>query len=267
MVNTIHPELTAGHPSSLTMGIEKIQAVVMRSFPLGETSRIVHLLSAERGRVHVVAKGVRGPRGRFGAALEPFTRIGAMIYYRSERDLQFLSQADIVARRDVLGSSLARFAYANAVIELLDQALAGEEPGPALFDLVDSSLEALERVPETELRSAFLSYAFRLMGLLGYRPELEHCVHCGREPGEGVAFAAAQGGVVCRNCAGAETLRLPAEALSGLRKLFAGGALVELSRAAGEDLARGLDAFLRAHLPRYRGLRSLKMAQEVSVVG
>jgi len=249
------------------MGIEKIQALVMRSFPLGDTSRIVHLLSAERGRVHVVAKGVRGPRGRFGAALEPFTRIGAVIYYRAERDLQFLSQAEILTRRDVLGSSLARFAYASAVIELLDQALAGEEPAQGLFALVDSSLESLERVPEEELKGVFMTYAFTLMGLLGYRPELGRCVVCGRDPGDSAAFAAARGGVVCRACAGTEALRLSAEALAGLKRLFAGGALVDLSRAAADDLARGLDAFLRAHLPRYRGLRSLKMAHEVSVVG
>jgi DNA repair protein RecO (recombination protein O) len=249
------------------MGIEKIQALVMRSFPLGDTSRIVHLLSVERGRVHVVAKGVRGPRGRFGAALEPFTRIGAVIYYRAERDLQFLSQAEILARRDVLGSSLARFAYASAVIELLDQALAGEEPGQGLFDLVDSSLDSLERLPEDELKSMFMTYAFRLMSLLGYRPELGRCVVCARAAGDNAAFAAARGGVVCRICAGADAIRLSAEALAGLRRLFAVGVLVDLPRAAADDLARSLDAFLRAHLPRYRGLRSLKMAQELSVVG
>ena len=105
------------------MGIEKMEAIVMLTFPFGDTSRIAHLFSVERGRVHVLAKGVRGPRGRFGAALEPFTRIGAVIYYKNGRDLQFLSQAEILGRRSVLGSSLLRFAYAGAVLELLDQAL------------------------------------------------------------------------------------------------------------------------------------------------
>jgi DNA repair protein RecO (recombination protein O) len=216
-----------------------------------------------------VAKGVRGPRSRFGAALEPFTRIGAVIYYRAERDLQFVSQAEIQVHRPVLGSSLLRFAYAGAVIELLDQALAGEEPIEGVFALVDRSLDQLERVPEEAVRVAFMAYIARLMGLLGYRPELGRCVGCGREPGEWAAFAAERGGVACRACAGGDpgAVRLSAPALAGLRALAAGSPPAALARPLGDEMARALDAFLRAHLPRYRGLRSLKVAREVTVAG
>jgi DNA repair protein RecO (recombination protein O) len=244
------------------MGIEKIEAVVMRSFPLRETSRVVHLLSAERGRIHVVAKGVRGPRSRFGAALEPFTRIGAVIYYRAERDLQFMSQAEILARRPALPTSINRFAYASGVIELVDQALAGEEPVPVLFALVDSSLETLERVPEVGLRAAFMGYVARLVSVLGYRPELEHCVSCRNQLDGGIVFfAAARGGTTCRTCAGADAVRLSQDARSRLRGLLDGVEPGELPRGVGDEMARALGAFLRAHVPRYRGLRSLKVMQ------
>jgi DNA repair protein RecO (recombination protein O) len=251
------------------MGIEKIEAIVMRSYPLGDTSRVVHLLSAERGRVHVVAKGVRGPRNRFGAALEPFTRIGAVVYYRAERDLQFLNQAEILARRAVLANSLKRFAYGSAVIELLDQALAGEEPAKELFALVDTALSELERVPEEALRAAFMAYIARLVSLLGYRPELRRCVACRREPEGGIAFVAARGGVACPACVERDprAIRLSGEARTELVRLMAGKAPSELPRALGDERARALDGFLRAHLPRYRGLRSLKMVKELSVVG
>lgn len=243
------------------MGIEKIEAVVMRSFPLRETSRIVHLLSAERGRIHVVAKGVRGPRSRFGAALEPFTRIAAVIYYRAERDLQFLSQAEILARRPALPTSINRFAYASGVIELVDQALAGEEAVPVLFALVDSSLETLGRVPEVGLRAAFMGYVVRLVSALGYRPELDHCVSCRNELDGTVFFAAARGGIACTTCAGADAVRLSEDARSRLRGLLDGVDPGELPRGVGDEMARALGAFLRAHVPRYRGLRSLKVMQ------
>jgi DNA repair protein RecO (recombination protein O) len=243
------------------MSIEKIEAVVMRSFPLRETSRIVHLLSAERGRIHVVVKGARGPRNRFGAALEPFTRIGAVIYYRPERDLQFLSQAEILTRRSSLAASLHRFAYASAVIELADQALAGEEPVKPIYSLVDDSLETLARIPEAQVRLAFMAYVARLLSALGYRPELERCVRCGREP-EAAFFAPQSGGIACRSCAGTEAGRIQPAVLAGLRRLVQGGELAAEPRAVTDEMARALDAFLRAHLPRYRGLRSLTVAQE-----
>jgi DNA repair protein RecO (recombination protein O) len=251
------------------MGIEKLEAIVLRSFPLGDTSRVVHLLTAERGRVHVVAKGVRGPRSRFGAALEPFTRLAAVVYYRTERDLQLLSQAEIVTRRAVLGNSVVRFAYASAVIELVDQALAGEERTAGLFELVDATLAGLEQVAEAELRFAFMAFIVRLLAAAGYRPELGHCVVCGGGIGEGTAFLAERGGLGCRRCASADPGALPlaTEARGALAELAAGAAPRVIGRAAGDEMARALDAFLRAHLPRYRGLRSLKVVREVSAGG
>ncbi len=303
------------------MGIEKIEAIVIRSYPLGETSRIVQLLSPERGRLAVVAKGVRGPRSRFGAALEPFTTIGAVIYYKPERDLQFLSQAEIRARHAVLASSILRFAYASAVVELLDQALAGEEPPGVLYGLVQAALTSLEQVPEDALRGAFMGYVAQLLAVLGYRPELGRCVTCGGEAGEGAAWNAARGGVVCPRCAandaaatpfsaaaratlaallgaagtsaarlaaaGAPAAPLAAAGTSAARlaaagapaalpgpagppaapavpAAFAAPAGPALERALGDELARALDAFMRMHLPRYRGLRSLKVVREVS---
>jgi DNA repair protein RecO (recombination protein O) len=251
------------------MGIEKIEAIVMRSYPLGDTSRIVHLYTAERGRVHVVAKGARTPRNRFGAALEPFSRIGAVIYYRAERDLQFLSQAEILAHRGVLAASMVRFAYGGAVLELLDQAAAGEEPGRELFLLIDSVLDELEQVPEGTLRTAFMSYIARLVSLLGYRPALSSCVGCGREPGRGAVFVALRGGIACLSCGESDpsAVRLSDEARAGLTALVAGKRPAEVPRAVGDEMARVLDGFLRAHLPRYRGLRSLKVMREVSAVG
>lgn len=251
------------------MGIEKIEAIVMRSYPLGDTSRVVHLYSAERGRVHVVAKGARAPRNRFGAALEPFNRIGAVIYYRAERDLQFLSQAEILTHRGVLASSMVRFAYGGAVLELLDQALAGEEPGRELFGLIDSALDELEESPEGALRTAFMAYIARLVSVLGYRPSLSSCVGCGREPGRGALFAALRGGIACPSCAEADpgAVRLSDEARVGLAALVAGERPSLVPRSVGDEIARVLDGFLRAHLPRYRGLRSLKVMREVSAVG
>jgi DNA repair protein RecO (recombination protein O) len=274
------------------MGIEKMEAIVMRTFPFGDTSRIAHLFSAERGRVHVLAKGARGPRGRFGAALEPFTRIGVVVYYRNGREVQFLSQAEILGRRAVLSSSIVRFAYGAAVIELLDQALAGEEPPGPLFSLIDLTLAQLETVPEEALRAAFMGYIARFLSVLGYRPELGRCVTCGRSDsgvgdgngngngsgyrsGEARAWSALRGGLLCRRCASREPTATPLadEVREGLRALLGDGEdgqgyrPAALPRPLGDDMARLLDGFLRAHLPRYRGLRSLKMVRELGAVG
>src|SRR5207244_7612978 len=58
----------------------KTQAVVLRSFRFGEADRVLHLYTAERGRVGAVAKGVRKVRSRFGGRLEPLFRVKLVLH-------------------------------------------------------------------------------------------------------------------------------------------------------------------------------------------
>src|SRR5213596_4087625 len=58
----------------------KTEAVVLRSFRLGEADRVLHLYTLERGRVGAVAKGVRKMKSRFGARLEPLSHVELMLH-------------------------------------------------------------------------------------------------------------------------------------------------------------------------------------------
>ena len=53
----------------------KTEAVVLRSFRLGEADRVLHLYTLARGRVGAVAKGIRKTKSRFGARLEPLSHV------------------------------------------------------------------------------------------------------------------------------------------------------------------------------------------------
>ena len=55
----------------------KTEAVVLRSFRLGEADRVLHLYTLDRGRVGAVAKGIRRTKSRFGARLEPLSHVDA----------------------------------------------------------------------------------------------------------------------------------------------------------------------------------------------
>src|SRR3954470_7437660 len=58
----------------------KTEAVVLRSFRLGEADRVLHLYTLERGRVGAVAKGIRRTKSRFGARLEPLSHVDLMLH-------------------------------------------------------------------------------------------------------------------------------------------------------------------------------------------
>ena len=59
------------------------EAVVLRSFRLGEADRVLHLYTLDRGRVGAVAKGVRKTKSRFGARLEPLSHVELQLHQGS----------------------------------------------------------------------------------------------------------------------------------------------------------------------------------------
>src|SRR6185312_17214065 len=63
------------------------EALVLRTYKLGEADRIVVFLTRDRGKKRGVAKGARRPRSRFTGALEPMTRAAVAYYERELRDL------------------------------------------------------------------------------------------------------------------------------------------------------------------------------------
>jgi len=61
-------------------GLYRDRGIVLRSIKLGEADRIVTFLTEGRGKVRAVAKGIRKPKSRFGARLEPTSHVALQLY-------------------------------------------------------------------------------------------------------------------------------------------------------------------------------------------
>ena len=73
----------------------KTEAVVLRSFRLGEADRVLHLYTHDRGRVGAVAKGVRKTKSRFGARLEPLSH-GELMLHQGSGELQTVTGVELI---------------------------------------------------------------------------------------------------------------------------------------------------------------------------
>lgn len=178
----------------------KTEAIVLRSIRYGEADRILHLYSAQRGRVNAIAKGARRPKSRFGGRLEPFFRLDLLLH-EGRSELLTVTQAGTVDGYPRLrgdGAALTAGARAcDAVLRLLDSA----EPNPPAYNLLCRYLALLdepEREGVTSLATA-LSFRLKLALAAGFSPELASCARCG-EAEHLVGFSGAAGGVVCASC-------------------------------------------------------------------
>ena len=243
------------------MALTRCEAVVVRTYPLGDTSRIAVLYSREFGLVRGVAKGARGPKSRFGAGLEPLTVVDVVLYRKDGRDLDLLSKVDVL--EDWRATDLAKVAHAQAVLEFVDRLVHEVEPDPRLYALVRSALHAIVATPAESLAAVTLAFQLHACRLLGYGLECARCAGCGAPPAG--RFAPSKGGAVCARCAEGEAQALHASpsALAALAALQATpeGALEAAAIAlpgAGEML-RLVEFHLKSHVARFGGFRALHL--------
>ena len=200
----------------------KTEAVVLRSFRLGEAVRVLHAYTADRGRVGAVAKGVRKTKSRFGARLEPLSHVELMLHQGSG-ELATVTGVSLIRSHHEAREDPYRLAVgligAEAMLRLFPEQEASERAFTALtrfLDTLDGLTMRAAAVPRLEPLA--LSFQLKLLWLSGYMPHLDSCVECGSAEGL-VGYLPAGGGAVCRPC-GPGTVSLSPDGLRGIRALL-----------------------------------------------
>jgi DNA repair protein RecO (recombination protein O) len=203
--------------------VYKTEAVVLRSFRLGEADRVLHLYTLDRGRVGAVAKGVRKTKSRFGARLEPLSHVELMLH-QGGGDLQTVAGVELIrshreAREEPyrLGVGLTG---AEAMLRLFPEQEANEQAFRALTRFLDLLDELTPR--EAALRTTdplILSFQLKLLWLSGYLPHVTSCAECGAETGL-AGYSPQAGGAVCEACSNGGALPLSREGLLGIEGLL-----------------------------------------------
>ena len=175
------------------------QAIILSRRDFGESDRLLTLFTPNHGKVRAIAKGARKPSAKVSGHVELFARSDVVIH--KGRNLDILSQAELVDPYRGLREDLGRGAYANYVAELLDRFTADEDDeGEDLFLLLHETLARIAEAADPRLAARF--FELRLLDLVGFRPELNECVVSRAEllP-EPQYFSREEGGVVSRAAA------------------------------------------------------------------
>jgi DNA repair protein RecO (recombination protein O) len=199
-------------------------AIVLRSWPYGESDKIVSLLTETHGKVRGIAKGAKRSRKRFANSLEPFSIVNLRFQDRPHGGLVFLLSADLLFTFKKLDTSLEKIALASYLVEIIDGLIAERDESAPLFQHLKNGLLFVDRDGAAPLE--FLTrFELKLLRLAGYQPGLDGCKRCAlSRDGRGGLFwhfSAPAGGLLCSGCAASkkESLPVAAAALSALDSL------------------------------------------------
>ena len=81
------------------MPLLESDAIILKTYPLGEADRIVAFFSREHGKVRGVANGARKMKNRFGASLEPLTHSRIQFFEKENRDLVRIQSAEMRSKK------------------------------------------------------------------------------------------------------------------------------------------------------------------------
>jgi DNA repair protein RecO (recombination protein O) len=213
----------------------KTEAIVLRSFRLGEADRVLHLYTRARGRVGAVAKGVRKTKSRFGGRLEPFSHV-ELVLHQGSGELHTVTGASLVDPHRPTREDRHRLSVGLVGAEAMLRLFVEQEENERAFEAVTRFLSAVDAIPagrrgRASLDPLALGFQLKLLWLSGYLPHLDACVECG-ETEELVGYLPSAGGAVCTACAPGETVALSPEGFRGVRALL----LSPLAEANGLSL-------------------------------
>ena len=206
------------------MPLREMEAIVLRTYRLGEADKIASLLTRQLGRLRAVATGALRPKSRYGGTLEPLSHLRVWIFERENRDLLRLNSAELLESFFDMQKDYGVQLAAQYVVEVSERMLPEREANERAFRLILAVLRALKQ--SAEVNRPLLYFDYWMLRLGGFLPNLVNCAACGRAFGE-------DGGYYGR---GSETLFCRACRVPGASQSVSGAALAMVRASCGIPL-------------------------------
>ena len=199
--------------------ILKDEALALRIYPFGNTSRIVVWLTRSYGKLATLAKGSQRERSAFLGQVDLFYACEILFYAREQRNLHVLKECAPLETRPAFRSDWRACAAASYAAGLLDRAMPF---GPAPAGLYELLAETLDHLAARTPGLAFLPrFELRLLRELGLAPDWDRCGKCRADlrGGGGARMDVAHGALLCPACGADRGAAVSPAALAALRAM------------------------------------------------
>jgi DNA repair protein RecO (recombination protein O) len=181
------------------MPARETEAIILKTFSLGEADRLVSFFGRSSGRMRGVAAGARRLKNRYGSTLEVLSHVQLWYVERETRDLVRIQQCELLESFHKAQSDYALSTGMAVVSEVSEQVLPEHEAAEPMFRLLLLTVREIERTGAWELPLSY--FVFWTVRLGGYLPPLDRCATCGTALGEHPAFHAPwEAGLLCEKC-------------------------------------------------------------------
>ena len=172
----------------LLMPARETEAIILKTFALGEADRLVSFLGRTSGRVRGVAAGARRLKNRYGSTLEILSHVQIWYVEKETRDLVRIQQCELLESFHKSQSNYELSIGLAAVSEISELVLPEHETSEPMFRLILLTAREVERTGDWLLPLSY--FAFWTVRLAGWLPRFDACATCGKPFGGEPAWQA-----------------------------------------------------------------------------
>lgn len=175
--------------------IEKIEGFVLSDKPYGETSKIINVLTKDKGVIGIMCKGAKTMKSPLRSCTNLFSYGIFNIYFKEDK-LSLLKSVDIINPLKNIQSDLTKISYVTYLSELTNQ-VAKQVDSNILYDDFINTILKIEEGLDSVILTNILELKY--LPLLGVGLNLDGCAKCGNET-DIITVDASSGGLICKNC-------------------------------------------------------------------
>lgn len=144
-----------------------VEGIILKRRISGEADRILTVFSKERGKIRLIAKGVRKISSRRAGHTEVFSHVALTVH--AGKTLDILSEATHVVHEVFVDTSITKVSYAYYLCELVDQLLPDHQEHVDVFVMLRDALTAVRREANEQRLDVYIrEFTHRLLWMLGY---------------------------------------------------------------------------------------------------
>jgi DNA repair protein RecO (recombination protein O) len=179
----------------------KYQGIILNKRDIGEVDRIYTIYTLESGKIRILGKGVRKPNAKLAGNLEPITQ--AEIFVSRNRGMGKITSSIAINNFFNIKTNLDLTTKVFYVFKLMAKIISEEEKDEKIFNLLEKYLSGMDKFGYSENKADVLTLGllFKILDEMGYRLEVEKCVHCEKKLRlENNYFSVSRGGILCHSC-------------------------------------------------------------------
>jgi DNA repair protein RecO (recombination protein O) len=217
------------------MPARETEAIILKTFPLGEADRLVSFFGRTSGRMRGVAAGARRLKNRYGSTLELLSHVQIWYVEKETRDLVRIQQCDLLESFHKAQSDYGLSTGLAVVSEISELVLPEHEAAEPMFRLILLTVREIDRRGEWALPLSY--FAFWAVRLGGWLPRFDRCSDCSSPFGTSAAYHASwEAGLRCERCKRPGMWQLN-DGGRRLAEAFAGKRLDQIEGLLGDDRA------------------------------